>query len=65
MDNNMEVWEKERYVVFEVKRVRKGGYVGIRIESDIGRVVEYVDMSIMVVIAGEKGEIGSRWRVVR
>ena len=33
MDNIMEVWEKERYVVFQVKRVREGGYVGIRIES--------------------------------
>ena len=33
MDNIMEVWEKERYVVFQVKRVREGGYVGIRIEG--------------------------------
>ena len=50
MDNIMEVWEKKWYVVFQVKRVREGGYVGIRIESDIDRVVDNVDMSIMVVI---------------
>ena len=60
MDNNMEVWEKERYVVFQVKREREGGYVGIRIESDIDRVVDNVNMYLMVVIVGEKGKIGSR-----
>ena len=60
MDNIMEVWEKERYVVFQVKRVREGGYVGIRIESDIDRVVDNVNMYLMVVIVGEKGKIGSR-----
>ena len=60
MDNIMEVWEKERYVVFQVKRVREGGYVGIRIESYIDRVVDNVNMYLMVVIVGEKGKIGSR-----
>ena len=55
MDNIMEVWEKERYVVFEVKRVREGEYVGIRIESS--RVCGYVYHGGD---SRKKGIIGSR-----
>ena len=55
MDNIMEVWEKQRYVVFQVKRVRERRCVGIRIESS--RVCGYVYHGGD---SRKKGKIGSR-----